>query len=152
MSEFRLYPVPQSKLDNLTEICTRVGSEMNPLRAKDAKSMIALLHGFYTQGMMDVYVDDLENPSHMLVMSLTPSIWNNDIVATVLLIYSYPEARGDIDVLKAFMRTYTGYAMLKGATAISGSSWVLNGHKGTDAIWKADKFDHSETVYTKYLT
>jgi hypothetical protein len=151
MSNFRLYPVPESKLDNLKPILKKVAEDFDASRFKSPDVILQFLNAGYVNRSIDVYVDDVENPNHLLILAKVPSLWYNDMGVTVLLIFTVPEKRGDINILQTMLRTAESYAVIHGADYISGSSWVYRGHKGTDVIWKANDYTLAETVFTKHL-
>jgi hypothetical protein len=150
MSNFKLYPVPQSKLYIVKDLLTKAKDELKNDRADVDESLAAVENG-YTNKRMGVYVDDLVSPKHCLILALMPGLATKGMLVTVLLIYSVPEERGRADIIDAMMFTIDNYATLNGATDILGSSWKYKGARGIDSLWLSRGYEIQETVYVKTL-
>lgn len=151
MSDFRLYPVPQSKLNCIESLCRSATREMGMSKLTDVAYSLARLEEGYNARVLAAYVDDLESPKHCLVMSQYQGITVKGIVAAVRLIYSLPEHRGDREVIKVIMETIESYARIHGAVTVSGSSWKLTGNLHIDELWKSFGYEEQEIIYTKKL-
>ena len=110
------------------------------------------LENGYDTRCMGAYVDNTENPQHVLVMGHFPGFLTQGTFASVILIYSLPEARGDTGAVDVMATTAENYARLNGCATLIGSSWVLDGARPIDALWKHYGFREQERIYIKNLT
>jgi len=148
---FRLYPLTESKIDNISEIVRSAHAELKLGSRATVKSSLDSVKAGYASRSMAVYVDSVEQPKHCLVLATMPGIATDGLLVAVILIYSLPEHRADPSVTKAMMETIENYSKLNGASCILGSSWKFGGTKGIDALWKANGYVPQETVYVKLL-
>lgn len=150
MSDFKLYPLPQSKLHIIRDLLVTAREELHGEHSDVDEFLSAVKHG-YSNKRMGVYVDDLVSPKHVLVLALMPGIVIKGMLVTVLLIYSRPEFRGRKEVTSAMMLTIDNYAAFNGATAILGSAWKYKSSNGIDSLWLSNGYEIQETVYVKTL-
>jgi hypothetical protein len=151
MSDFRLYPVPQGKLGCLEKLLETARKEMKVEKRSDVSYILARVEDGYSSRSMAAYVDSLESPSHCLILATWPGIITKGVIATVVLIYSLPEVRGNKEVLKTLMSTIENYARLSGADTILGSAWKYGCESPIDSLWKKYKYVEQETTYVKLL-
>lgn len=151
MSDFRLYPVPQSKLGCIEPLFKAAAKEMGLSKRVDPLYSLARLEEGYDNRSLAAYVDSLESPSHCLILSNYQGQVLKGTIAFVRLIYSLPEKRGDRGIIKTMMATIENYARLHGAISVSGSSWKLSGGLHIDALWKSFGYTEQEVIYTKQL-
>lgn len=147
-----LKPLRRDQFDILKPLLKHRLAESNIDKVTSPEYVISKLESFYDMRSAGVYVDNDEAPKHCLIMTHFPGGLIDGIVAFVNLIYTIPEARGDAEAMEVMLRTAENYARLNGATTISGSSWILGGSKGTDAMWTKDGYVPQETVFIKRLT
>lgn len=146
-----LVPLRKDQLDCLRAIIQTRLEESNLTTLTSVDFIIAKLASFYGMRCAGAYVDDVDSPKHCLLMTHFPSSLIHGTVAYVSLIYSLPSARGNAEDAQVLFNTAENYARLNGAIAVSGSSWTFRGSKGTDALWKSQKYEVQETVYLKTL-
>lgn len=146
-----LKPLRKDQFDCLRSILQKRLEEANLTDLTTVDFLLERLEASYGMHRAGAYVDDFDAPKHCLIMSHFPSGFLLGTVAYVNLMYSVPEARGDTEAANVLFTTAENYGRLNGADAVSGSSWVFRGAKGTDALWKLHKYEAQETVYLKYL-
>ena len=151
MSDFKLYPVPESLLDNIEPLFTTAHSEMVMQPKATVKQAMASVKNGYANRTLGVYVDSVTNPKHCLVLAHVPGVLIEGVMVVVMLIYSTPEERGRKDILDAMHLTIDSYARLHGAETIIGSSWKFRGSRGIDAMWKSRGYEEQEVTYVKLL-
>lgn len=147
----KFYPVPESKLDKVFPLIDKAYSELEmPPRASLEHAKRSVTAG-YSNKMIAAYVDNLNAPKHLLVLSTAPGILFEGLITFVHLIYSIPEERGHEDVLSAMHLTIENYARFKRAGTIIGSSWVYGNSRPIDSMWKSRGYSRQENVYSKAL-
>lgn len=144
-----LNPLPESKIPNLSRIFASMLSEANLERRTDVTKCIETLKNGFKTRTMDAYVDNPEDPKHVLILGKYPGIATAEKLVIVNFIYSVPEERGNPDAEKAFFRTIENYAAIFGADAILASSWCYKGSRRIDAFWVKNGFEKQEIVYVK---
>lgn len=152
MSEFRLYPVPESKLDILKGMIEKRIVESNLVGRSSVEECLASLQRGYDMRYMAAYVDNLEEPKSCLIMSHFPGVSTFGLMAHITLIYVSPKQRGKLNIVKTLIETAENYAKLCGAMSVVGTSWVYKGSRGTDELWLRNGYEIQEKVYIKNLT
>lgn len=147
----RLIPLPESKLESLRPICERVKTEYSFGDTYSPEQAFLVVQSGYENRRLAVYVDNVDDIKHCVIMTHSVSMISEGVTAYVLFIYSVPEHRGSQESLDAMKQIVEGYAQVQGASKISGSSWVLFNHKSMDALWKKWGYQPQETVYSKFL-
>ena len=152
-----LVPVPESRLDDLLPILKRRVAEIDV--EKEAANMLAerpsadvyldYVRAGYARRLVAAYVDSLDDPHHILVLSHFPDIWSKNIVCTVSLIYSDKEHRGSYANVKQMVKTAEAYALLFGATLIMASSFDMGDNKRIGSLWKRLGYVETNTTYMK---
>ncbi len=150
MSDFRLYPVPQSQLGVLAKLLESARKEMKMEKRSDVGYTLARVEDGYSTRSMAAYVDSLESPKHCLILATWPGIVTSGMVAVVVLIYSLPQERSP-ETAKVMMQTVENFARLNGANSILGSSWLYGCDKPIDSLWKSNGYVEQETTYVKLL-
>lgn len=148
----RLYPLPQSKLENIRPILEASRVELNMTERGDVEVGLERIEAGYIGQYMGVYVDNIENPKHCTVIANWPGIVTRDSIAAVILIYSVPEERGNKEALAALLTTVENFARYHGAGCILGSSWQFRGARPIDVMWLANGYELQETTYVKILS
>lgn len=151
MSEFKLYPVPESKRHIALPLAQMHMSEINRPKIFSMDCVRQLLEDAYANRSGGVYVDDLENPKHLLGMVAYKPLISNQILAEIVTVYSPPEQRGDSNIMKVMIQTAENFAKMHGAVAVLGASWKYEGSRGIDAIWKRLGYTETQTTYIKEL-
>lgn len=146
-----LKPLRKDQFDCLRSILKIRLEESNLSTLTTVDFILRKLETLYGMHSAGAYVDDFDSPKHCLLMTHFPSSLVPGVVAYISLIYSIPEERGDTKAVDVLFETAENYARLNGAIAVSGSSWIFRGSKGTDALWKSRKYEAQETVYLKTL-
>jgi hypothetical protein len=149
---FRLYPVPETKISCVVPLIEQAHAEMDMPALATLEQAKRSLEAGYTNKTLAAYVDNLQEPKHLLILSAFPGLLIEGLVTIVHLIYSVPEARGDADIIKTFHSTVENFARFKGAGSIIGSSCVYGTSRPIDPMWKAQGYKQWETVYIKELT
>lgn len=145
----RLYPLPESKLDVVWPLLDRVAEEMDTPKLASADQLKQSIARGYENKIMAVYVDNLESPKHCLVLSVTPAVIYEGLVAMVHLVYSVPEERGLPDMTAAMHRTIENYAKFHKAGLILAASWKYGNSRPIDQFWTARGYQTQETLYVK---
>lgn len=146
-----LKPLRKDQFDCLRSILQARLEESNLTTRTSVDFILTNLEATYGLHRAGAYVDDFDAPKHCLIISHFPSALTHGTVAYINLIYSLPSARGNPEDVKVLFDTAENYARLNGAIAVSGSSWIFRGAKGTDTLWKSQKYEVQETVYLKTL-
>jgi hypothetical protein len=147
----KIYPLPQAKLPNIQKLLEKADSELVSQKGTTVEHVMASVERGYGNRTVGVYVDDVDNPLHCLVLALVPGFYVEGLMVVVLLIYSMPEERGNKEALDALHLTIENYAKIHGAETILGSSWIYRGSRGIDAMWKARGYEAQEIAYVKLL-
>lgn len=146
----KLQPVPQSALESLAPFFEPIIPEMGLSDRIDIKDWIASLEVGYVGRYTDVYVDDLANPSHCLVLCRTLGGVDRGVITTVRLIYSKPDVRTKENT-DALLEVIENYAKIHGCSIILASSWKFKGSRPIDSLWLDQGFEIQETTYVKKL-
>jgi hypothetical protein len=105
----------------------------------------------YEGKYMGAYVDRIENPEVVLIISHFPGMTTFNIVAYINLIYVAPSKRGDVSVVGVLLKTSENYAKLNGADSLVGTSWIYRGSEDTSKMWIANGFEVQEKIFIKHL-
>lgn len=151
MSSFRLYPLPQSKLESIRPLLACAQEEMNLKERGDIQVCFERIEAGYVSRSMAVYVDNVEDPKHCLILATWPGIVTKGLLVAVILIYSMPNFRGDQEIVSTMMRTIENFAQIHGADSILGSSWKYLGARPIDSLWTSHGYVEQETTYVKIL-
>lgn len=148
MSDFRLYPVPQNKLSCLENLLESARQEMKMEDRSDVKYTLTKIEAGYSNRAMAAYVDNIENPSHCLIVATLPGIVTKGDLAVCILIYSLPTCRTpkSADIL---INTFENYSKLTGATGMLASEWLTDCANPIGVLWKSKGFVAQETVFFK---
>lgn len=144
-------PVPQSQLESFRNFFVPIISEMNLSNDITIDEWMDNLDRGYTLRYLNLYVDSLDNPQHCLVLSNYPGIVRRGNTTSVVLIYSVPDKRGDVEAIKNLKETYNAFAKIHGSSALVAASWKLNGTRPIDSLWLSDGFVEESTTYVKML-
>lgn len=147
----KFYPLPQSKLSNIQKILATADAELVSQRGTSVEHVMSSVEKGYNNRTVGVYVDDLEDPKHCLILALVPGFYVEGLMVVVLLIYSVPEERGNKEALDTMHLTIENYAKIHGAETILGSSWVYKGSRGIDSMWQSRGYEKQEVAYVKLL-
>ena len=98
---FRLYPLPESKLDNIRPLFDKMDAEMVTPKLANVDHVMRSVRAGYDSRTLSVFVDDVQEPKHGVMLTTVPSIWMEGLSVAVLWIYSTPEERGDKEKLDA---------------------------------------------------
>ena len=147
-----LKPLKKEQFECLRRVFELRVAESNMAERVSVDDIFRKLSTGYDTRCMGAYVDNPDNPQHVLVMGHYPGLLTQGTVASVFLIYSMPEARGDTGAVDVMATTAENYARLNGCETLMGSSWVLGGARPTDALWKHYGFEEQERIFIKRLT
>jgi len=147
----RLYPLLPEQFAVLKPILAERLKESHLDKVTTPEIIIEKLTHLYSIRSAGVYVDDVKDPKHVLGMTHFPSLWGKGVDATISLIYTRPAFRGNQEHVDTLYRTAENYARLNGASTLTGSSWLLDGSKRTDALWEKHGFSLQSITYTKSL-
>ena len=147
-----LKPVRESEFDCLREAFALRLSESNMSEFGGVDDLLVKLRQGYARQCLGAYVDNVEKPQHVLVMGHFPGFLTQGSFASIILVYSIPEARGDTSAVDVMIATAENYARLNGAEYLLGTSWVYRGSADIDALWKFYDFEPRERVFIKNLT
>lgn len=146
-----LVPVPESRLDDLLPILKRRVAELvTPIKA-EAEVYLEFVKAGYSRRLVAAYVDDLDNPSRILVLSHYPDTWTRSVVCNISLLYTVPEHRGSIAWIKNVVKTAEAYARIYGAAFVLAGSFDLGSNKKIGSLWKRLGYDEASTSYLKVL-
>lgn len=145
-------PLPQTKVGNLLPIFNSMVKEANLEERSSGQHCLArLIHGYSLQGM-DAYVDDTDNPKHVIIFGKFPGIVTNEMLGVVLFIYSIPEDRGSAESLAAFREQIDAYAQASQVDSLLGSDWQFRGTAmGVGKFWRECGFERQETTYVRVI-
>lgn len=146
-----LYPVPETKIGIVVPLLTQAHAEMDQPKLATLEQAKRMLASGYAQKTLAAYVDDISNPKHLVILSAIPSMTSEGVMVIVHLVYSVPEARGSVEVIKAIHKTIDGYAVAKMAGQILGTSWVYGNSKPIDALWTSHGYQKQSINYIKEL-
>jgi len=146
---FRLYPLPESKLDNIRPLFDEAHSEMEAPKLANVDQVMRSVHAGYEGRTLALYVDDINSPKHGVMLTTVPSILMEGLSVIVLWIYSTPEERGNKEKLDVMHTLIDTFAQVNMAGSVIGSSWVYGGSRGIDKMWEAYGYQRQENTYIK---
>jgi hypothetical protein len=103
---------------------------------------------FATQGNMGVWVDDLESPQVLLIVTSGKFGVLDETFAFVNTVY-VDEDRRSIAILKEMTDTAAMWAKSKGCKVLQVSSWAYRGSAALDGFWERFGFEIQETIFIK---
>lgn len=152
MSDFRMVPLPFSKLENLIPLLHERFEELaekHRLVSKD-KLHDSLKEGYAT-GAMDCYVNDVENPTHMLVVMRVMEFWDNPPTLYVQAVYISRKCRGDKEALKSIVDAIETYAKFYGIRVIVTGAHCNDEGEPISLVWEKSGFKRAQITYTKTI-
>jgi hypothetical protein len=150
MSNFRLYPVPESKLSVVEALIEQAFSETPQQPRATLRRAKEQLRNGYGSHTMAAYVDNLSSAKHCLILMHVPGFLTEGTTVVTLLVYSVPEERGPLEYVNTFHRTIDNFVFAKGANTSLGSSRLLDKSRGIESFWKAGGYKEQETTFVKY--
>lgn len=147
----KLVPLPQAKFESLRPVLDASREELNMLERGDTDIGLERIEAGYNGEYMGVFVDDVDNIKHCVVLAMWPGIVTKHFICAVVFIYSAPEVRGRRDAVRALTETIDQFAISHGAGCILGSSWKYRGARPTDRFWTSNGYEIQETTYVKVL-
>jgi hypothetical protein len=147
----RLFPLLPDQFDCLIPLLAERLEESKLTAFSSPEYLLKKLTDLYSIRSAGVYVDDVTDPRHCLIMTHFPGMTLDRVVATINLIYTRPAFRGDTQAVDALYKTAENYARLNGADVLQGSSWLFDGSKRTDALWTKLGFSLQSVSYVKML-
>ncbi len=144
-------PVPQSQLNILKPLFSRIVREGGLSELTSEETMLGVVEQGYEMRTLDAYVNDLNDPTSMVILALHPSMWLEGLSVSVLSIYTLPEKRGDKEQVKAMMNLIELYAQLKGARFITGGKRSFYKDGKASNMWEKSGYAEHETTFIKIL-
>tara|TARA_R100000084_G_scaffold109319_1_gene75674 strand:- start:1827 stop:2276 length:450 start_codon:yes stop_codon:yes gene_type:complete len=99
-----------------------------------------------------VWVDDLKDPTCLLFVSNFRNLVLNEKTTIINSIFVRDENDPNLkDKVKRMFKTAESYAKANGSDAIMGASWVYNGAKSIQSLWKSNGYKKQEIHNVKHL-
>lgn len=146
-----LKPLLPDQFDCLKPLLEERLKESGLSKLSNPDYVLKRVKDLYSIRSAGAYVDDFRNPKHCLIMTHFPSMLIDDITASISLIYTRPEFRGNPEDVEVLYSTAENYARLNGAKTITGSSWLLGGGKRDDKPWNEREYALQSVSYIKML-
>lgn len=147
----KLIPLTEDKFDCLRPALEARITESNLQDRSNPDKAIRMLRAAYGTRCAGAYVDNTEDPKHVLIMMHFPGVDTFGLQAMISVLYIAPEERGNAANLATMLSAAENYAKINGAEYITGSSWTYRGAKASDSLWRANGFEPQETVYIKKI-
>ena len=144
-------PLPQTKISVLRPVLETAIKELGIEDRTTVDFLINRIGMGYTARSINAYVDDVEEPKHVLVLEHSHGGVTDEKMVEVRFIYSEESERGDAEAVKAFDEQITTFCEFFNPDVILGSSWVYRGARRIDALWTSLGFEKQEIVYIKRL-
>jgi GNAT superfamily N-acetyltransferase len=145
-----LTPVEIKDFDKLEGIIKRNIELCNVGKRTSFEYVKATATLFAAQGNVGIWVDDLENPGSLLIVTSGKFGVLNETFAFVNTIYADKQYRNR-RVLKEMIDTALLWSRSKNCETLQVSSWVYQGCDDTSSVWKSFGFDIQETIYVKTI-
>jgi hypothetical protein len=146
-----LKPLKRNQLGCLRQVLIERIKEANLTERSNVDHCISNLEKGYEGKFMGAYVDKVEDPEVVLIMSHFPGVATLNLVACINLIYVVPSKRGDTSTLAVLLRTAENYARMNGADSVLGTSWVYRGAEDTSKVWLGNGYEPQEKIFIKHL-
>lgn len=146
-----LKPLLPEQFDCLKPLLAERLKECKLSKLSSPEYIIQKLNDFYAIRSAGVYVDDVKDPKHCLIMTHFSGVAVDRLLATISLIYTRIGHRGNQANVDTLYATAENYARLNGADILTGSSWLFDGSKRTDALWEKHGFAVESINYVKTL-
>jgi hypothetical protein len=146
-----LKPLKKSQLACLRQVMLDRIKESNITERSNVDFCMGNLEKGYDGKYMGAYVDKVEDPEVVLIISHFPGMATFNIVAHINLIYVAPTKRGDASVVGVLLKTAENYAKFHGADSLIGTSWIYKGAEDTSKMWLASGFEPQEKIFIKHL-
>ena len=144
-------PLPLTKVDNTIPLLEEAVVSMNASDRTNAKAMAERLKTRYMTRESDAYVDDVENPKHIIILERRECVVTTETMILVRLIYSSEGSRDSPTLVADFREALENYAKVFPCDTMVAASWVFRGSKDIGPMWKAMGFEPQETSYVKFL-
>lgn len=141
--------VPQTELFKLKDFLEEIVKEQKA-RLTGAEAIVKIDRA-YTGKYSKCFVDNVNDPNHILILSHYPGTVSSGFVCVVNVIYSRPQNRTK-EASDAMFEAIDKYARANNCEEILGSAWKYQGARGVDSIWMEKGYDIQETTYVKVLT
>ena len=147
-----LVPVPESRLDDLLPILQRRVAELETPVPADAEVYLEYVKAGYGRRLVAAYVDSLDEPHRVLVVSHFPDTWTRAVMCSISLMFVDKELRGSLSDVKTFLSTSEAYARLHGAKFVIGGAFFLAESRRLGSVWKRYGYEEINTNYYKVLS
>jgi|TARA_R110002167_G_scaffold294935_5_gene499555 hypothetical protein len=103
---------------------------------------------FASQNNIGVWVDDIEKPTALLIVTSGKFGVLNEVFAFVNTIY-IDEDRRTPELLKSMADTAALWAKSRGCKTLQISSWIYRGCPDISSVWVKSGFEPQETIFVK---
>lgn len=146
-----MVPLPFDKLENLIPLLHERFEELKERGLKDDRMHHILKEG-YSRRCMDCYVNDVENPTHLLVLMRIVDFWESPSFLLVQSVFVRKGFRGDEAWDSAVLKTIHAYAEVHQLKHITAASMCNSEGEPTTRLWDKAGFTRSQISYTKNLS
>lgn len=147
-----MVPLPFDKLENLIPLLYERFEELREKRSLTSKDQLhhCLKEG-YTTGMNDCYVNDVDNPTHLLVVMRVTNFWDNPPTLYVQAVYISKKCRGCKTALDEILKTIHKYAEFYGLRTITAGIHCDAFGEPVSKFWEKAGFHREQITYTKAI-
>lgn len=143
-----MVPLPESKLDNIIPLVKERFDELGELRPKLGPDPFhhALKAG-YAQRVMDCYVNDIESPTHIVVLMRVTDFWGCDPFVNVHGVFISKPMRGHREHTDAMVDCILKYANFHGIKRVVASAKCYDNGLPITKLWERSGFRKSSISY-----
>jgi hypothetical protein len=111
----------KDKLKNLLPLAKLCLEERGLAGVSTPEYCVDLMDKLYDLRAAGVYVDDKDNPLHVVVLTHLPDFWTSQTICTVSLMFSHPDHR-QYDYVAEMLEVAHNYAAMNGCVRIVAAS------------------------------
>jgi hypothetical protein len=134
----------KDKLKNLLPLAKLCLEERGLSGVSTSEYCIELAEKLYELQTGGVYVDNVDDPKHLIGITHFPDFWTSQLVCSVSVIYSHPDHR-KVDYLNEMLEVISNYAIMNSCNKIVFST----DNRRLGSILERKGYTYHETVYKK---
>lgn len=145
-----MVPLPFDKLENLIPLLHERHLELGAKGIPDDTMHHVIKEG-YERRCIDCYVNDVENPTHLLSLMRIVDFWESPPLLFVQSVFVKKECRGDKQWIDAILKTIYAYATFHNLKVITAGAMCGSDGEPTTRMWEKAGFARSQISYKKLL-
>jgi len=144
-------PLPGTHLAKLIPLFEEMLEDPALSKLTSVDKMAAMVENGYSLGTLDCYVDSVDMPKALVILTAYDCLWYEGIAVSALSVFVTKERRGNKSLVADMIGLILKYAEVKGARFIFGGERLGGISSRARQMWEKSGFTQAETTYMKVL-